>query len=576
MTTGKNPEPVQKSFKQFFTTGRLRLVSGLVLMVFLTGHLLNHSLGLISLNAMEIGRGVFLEVWRSLPGTILLLVAIATHMILVFVKMLSIHSYRRIPTREIIQIIMGFAIPPLILLHIIGTRVVHEIYGIDDSYAFVLFSLWVATPLQALLQSAALIFAWVHGCLGVHFWLRLKPWYSSAFPILYSISLALPILALTGFINGANEVEDLFADAAWRTAFFAELNLPEGLVGWVYEVRDQGLRLMIVALVLLGASRLFWIAHFKRKKLITVSYPDGKTVSAAPGLTILEASNLGNIPHASVCGGRGRCSTCRVRIVDGEVDLEPPSEREAAVLKRVGAVEGTRLACQVKPVTDVSVIPLLPAKSTPQQGFNQPGYLHGQEKEIAILFADLRAFTKFSEQKLPYDVVFVINQYFRHMGEAIEASGGHLDKFIGDGVMALFGLEDSPEIASQKALDAATAMAAELEIMNRNLKSDLPIPLRIGIGLHLGQVIVGKMGYGNATSITAIGDAVNTASRLETMNKEFSSQLIFSNELAKRSGRNFSSFRSEEVMVRGREEPITIFVVEDAQKMSPDKGTVES
>lgn len=536
-------------------------------MIFLAGHLLNHSLGLISLNAMEFGRVVFLDVWRSLPGTMLLLAAIATHMVLVFIKMLSIHSYRRLPAREIVQIIMGFAIPPLILLHIIGTRVVHEIYGVDDTYAFVLFSIWVATPLQALLQSAALIFAWIHGCLGIHFWLRLKPWYSSAFPVLYSVALALPILALTGFINGANEVETLFADTNWREAFFADLNLPDGLVGWVYDVRDLGLRVMIAAITLLGISRLFWIVHFRRKILITVSYPDGKTVSAPPGLTILEASNLGNVPHASVCGGRGRCSTCRVRIVEGESDLEPPSEQEQAVLKRVGAVEGTRLACQVKPTIDVSVIPLLPAKSTPQQGFNQPGYLHGQEKEIAILFADLRSFTKFSEQKLPYDVVFVINQYFRHMGEAVEANGGHLDKFIGDGVMALFGLDDSPEIASQKAIDAAVSMAKELEIMNRNLESDLPSPLRIGIGLHLGQVIVGKMGYGNAMSITAIGDAVNTASRLETMNKEFSSQLIFSNELAKRSGRDYSSLRSEEVMVRGREEAIKIYVVEDAKKM---------
>lgn len=567
MTTLNEIKMARKPLKRFFTAGRLRLVSGLVLMVFLSGHLLNHSLGLVSLNAMEIGRAVFLDVWRSLPGTILLIAAIATHMILVFIKMMSIHSYRRLPVREIVQIVMGFAIPPLILLHIIGTRIAHEIFGIEDSYAFVLFSIWVATPLQALLQSAALVFAWVHGCLGIHFWLRLKPWYSSAFPILYSVSLALPILALTGFINGANEAEDLFSDATWRAAFFAELNLPEGIVGWAYETRDQGLRLMIFGLLLLGASRVFWIAHFRRKKLITVSYPDGKTVSAPPGITVLEASNLGNIPHASVCGGRGRCSTCRVRVVDGEEDLEPPSEREAAVLKRVGAVEGTRLACQVKPVADISIIPLLPAKSTPKQGFNQPGYLHGQEKEIAILFADLRSFTKFSEQKLPYDVVFVINQYFRHMGEAIEASGGHLDKFIGDGVMALFGLDDNPEIASRKALDAAKAMAFELEVMNRNLKSDLPSPLRIGIGLHLGQVIVGKMGYGNATSITAIGDAVNTASRLETMNKEFSSQLIFSSELAKRSGRDFSALRTEEVIVRGREEAIAIHVVEDAQKM---------
>ncbi|MDF2367698.1 adenylate/guanylate cyclase domain-containing protein [Sneathiella sp.] len=542
-------------------------MSGLVLMIFLAGHLINHALGLISLNAMELGRDIFLSFWRSAPGTTLLLAAITLHIALVFYKLLRHRSYRRLAGKDIFQIILGLIIPPLVILHIIGTRVAHEIYGVEDSYSYVLFSLWVATPIQALLQSLGLLVAWAHGCLGVHFWLRLKPWYEKAFPALYSLALILPIVSLSGFINGANELERLNADTAWREAFFARLNLPPDLIGWAYTTRDIGFQVMFAALGLLVVSRVYWTIRYRRRKVNAITYPDDRTVLATPGLSILEASQLGNIPHASVCGGRGRCSTCRIRVTHGWDKLNPASDKEISVLRRVGAPEGTRLACQSIPAGDVSVIPLLPATATVRQAFNQPAYLQGQEKEIAILFADLRAFTKFSEQKLPYDVVFVINQYFRHMGEAIEENGGHLDKFIGDGVMALFGLNENSKTASRMALNAARSMSKELEIMNENLKSDLPAPLRIGIGIHVGQVIVGQMGYGSATSITAIGDPVNTASRLEALTKEYASQLIFSDKVANLVAEDFSELTHESTEIRGRVEPLGIYIVEDAQRL---------
>ncbi len=566
----KLPEGLKRrtaSLRMALRPDRLRLISGLVLMIFLAGHLINHTLGLISLNAMEAGRDIFLGLWRSAPGTILLLGAIILHIALVFYKLLQNRSYRRLAGKDILQIILGLSIPPLVILHIIGTRVAHEIYGVEDSYSYVLFSLWVATPIQALLQSLGLMIAWLHGCMGVHFWLRLKPWYERAFPTLYSLALILPIVSLSGFISGAKEVEQLNADAAWRAAFFARLDLPPDLVGWAYSTRDIGFQVMLAALGLLILSRIYWTIRYRRRKVNAITYPDDKTVLATPGLSVLEASQLGGILHASVCGGRGRCSTCRVRIIDGWDKLNPPSDKETAVLRRVGAPEGTRLACQSIPTGDVSVIPLLPATATVRQAFNQPGYLQGQEKEVVILFADLRSFTKFSEQKLPYDVVFVINQYFRHMGEAIEANGGHLDKFIGDGVMALFGLEDDSQTASRKAINAARAMSEELEIMNRNLASDLPSPLKIGIGLHLGQVIIGQMGYGTATSITAIGDPVNTASRLEAMPKEYESQLIFSQRVADQAAGDFSILRHESVEIRGRVEPLGIYIVKDARDL---------
>src|SRR5262249_41496843 len=162
---------------------------------------------------------------------------------------------------------------------------------------------------------------------------------------------------------------------------------------------------------------------------VNITYPDGRVVELHRGSTILEGSRQAGIPHASVCGGRGRCSTCRVRIVAGLMDLPPASPEERRVLDRVGAPPGGRRACQTRPTKPVEIVPLLPAGATPRDAAARPGYLQGREQEIAILFADLRAFTRLAHKKLPYDTVFLLNRYFRAMGTAVETSGGHLDKF---------------------------------------------------------------------------------------------------------------------------------------------------
>ncbi len=298
-----------------------------------------------------------------------------------------------------------------------------------------------------------------------------------------------------------------------------------------------------------------------------VTYPDGKSVIVTPGTTVLEASKANNIPHASVCGGRGRCSTCRVRVVEGEATLPEITPDEQKVLDRISAPPLVRLACQTRPTSDVTVMPLLPPNATAQEGHHRPDYHSGQEKEIVILFADLRDFTKFSEQKLPYDVVFVLNRYFTNMGGAVGDAGGHLDKFIGDGVMALFGVDVPIATAARQAMTAAKLMAERLDELNQTLAAELAEPLRIGIGLHAGPAIIGEMGYGKTTSLTAIGDAVNTASRIESMTKEYKAQLVLSQSVADNAGIDLTSFPTHQLDVRGRSEDITARVVVNAKDL---------
>lgn len=551
---------------------RVRLASGLILMTYVATHLLNHALGIISLNAMEEGRHVFLFVWRSPPGTVLILGAITAHIVCILITLFRRRTWRGIRPGEIVQLATGFAIPPLLILHVVANRGLHEMFGFEDTYAWMLMNVWVWAPWEGVKQAIVTVIAWTHGCMGIHFWLRLKPWYRQYYQVLYTVGLMILIGGLAGFVAGGQKVEQLDRlDIDWKDNFQTHmLMLPGTTQDTVLGIVNTAYTIMISVVLSLIVLRLGIVLWERRRGLVTIWYPNDQKSTIEQGMTVLEASRRANIPHASVCGGRGRCSTCRVRVLEGLENLDPPSDLEAKVLRRVGAPDEVRLACQLRPQEGCSVLPLLPANATARDGFQKPGYLQGAEREIAILFADLRSFTKFSEQKLPYDVVFVINQYFRHMGSAVEQAGGSLDKFIGDGVMALFGIETGPEDGARKALQAARLMAQALEEMNTNLQNDLPNPFRLGIGIHIGEAIVGEMGYRQAVSITAIGDAVNTASRLESANKDFGSQLIFSNRLARVGGIDVSGLRHEEIMVRGREEAMEILVLDDARDLTED------
>jgi adenylate cyclase len=255
--------------------------------------------------------------------------------------------------------------------------------------------------------------------------------------------------------------------------------------------------------------------------------------------------------------------------------LPPPSAAEQRVLERVGAPPNVRLACQLRPTADLSVIPLLPADAAASDGYAQPAYLAGQERAIAVLFADLRTFTGIAERKLPYDLVFLLNSYFDAVGNAITSAGGIVDKFIGDGVMALFGVETTLETACRQALAAAHVMVREVEVLSQKLAVELPVPLKIGIGIHSGPAIVGQMGFGSNVHLTAIGDSVNVASRLQDLTKEYGCQLVISEQAAVHAGLDPSILPRHELTVRNRLEPLAIFVVDEIESIVKELSAMD-
>ena len=545
---------------------RARLTSGVVLFVFVASHLLNHALGTISLSTMEAGREVFLAVWRNPVGTIILFVSLLIHFGLVLYTLFRRRTLR-MPLREALQIVAGLSIPPLLVVHVIGTWGLNQFFGVTDTYAFVVWAIWVVDPVEGVKQTAALLIAWFHGCIGLHYWLKLKPWYPKVGDALFAVALLWPAFALAGFATAGREVAIIVETEDGLNALLAAAGGPDQAgIDWALAAIPNTFWGLAVILAVVAIGRWVRLA-LRRASEVTLTYPNGRVLTVLRGTSILEASRDADIPHASVCGGRGRCSTCRVRIGSGREDLPAPGEDEARVLKRVGAAANVRLACQVRPTSDVSVTPLLPATAQASDGHARPTYIEGSEREIAIMFVDIRAFTQMAEKKLPYDTVFVLNQYFRTMGTAVEEAGGQLDKFIGDGVMALFGVEGESRDGCRDALIAARAMAASLKDLNANLKEDLDEAIRIGIGIHVGPVIVGEMGYSAVRSVTAVGDAVNTASRLETANKDFHSQLVVSAEVVERAAADLSAFPRHEIEVRGRDEQVTVHVLDDATQL---------
>src|SRR5262245_10533574 len=517
---------------------------------------------------MGAGRSWFLALWRSPVGTLALYGALVTHVLLAFYSLYRRH-HLRMPAWEATQLGLGLCIPPLLIPHLVGTRATYSLVGVEDTYQRVVLALWQLSPPDGQRQMLLVLVVWVHACIGVHFWLRLRPWYRHARPLFFSLALLIPVLALLGFSQAGREVGRLSRTPGWSESVMQQAR---ALTPTERE-RLRNLRASLtngywVALGLVFAARAARHRYERRHRSVQIAYPGDRRVNVPRGFSVLEASRLFGIPHASVCGGRGRCSTCRVRVIRGRERLPAADAHERRVLERVSAPEDVRLACQLRPTADVAVVPMLPAVAGPAQAWAPYDPDTGREREVTVLFADLRGFTRLAEPKLPYDVVFFLNRYFATMGAAIERCGGIANQFTGDGVMALFGVESGPAEGASHALQAAAAMVEGLARLSREFAGELEAPLRLGLGIHIGPAVVGRMGYGHGIYLTAVGDTVHVASRLEQLTKQYGCELVISEDVVIRAQLDTANLSRHEVSLRNRAVPLVIRVVDRVADLS--------
>ena len=543
---------------------RLRLISALIMLAFVICHLTAHWFLLVSIDAAEPVLTVLMYPWRTGLGTGTLIAAFVVH----YTNALwSIYIRRslRLNRWELTQLGLGLCIPILLMVHVVGTRIAETTLGVSPSYNNVFIGQWLHRPWLAAVQMTALLAVWIHACIGILYWLRTKRWYPTWRPALFFYGLLLPTLALAGYISGGNQVLRAADDDPdfVRTAA-QEAHVTPQAAQEADQIARIGFALSFGFTLLPFAARGVRELYYRRRKPPVLTHANGRGMPILPGATVLETLRANGIPHASVCGGRARCTTCRVLVTKGLEQLPEPSGLEAKALARIGATPGMRLACQIRPTADIAVLPLMPADAGAADGSIRGG-LEGRERLITILFTDLRASTALAEGKLPYDVLFILNQFFYEMTQALVGSNGHYSQFTGDGLMALYGLDAAdPKSGSADAVRGAQQMLERLDQLNYRLRGDLREPLRIGIGIHFSEAIVGAMGPPRSQVITAIGDAVNTCARLESLTKEYRCAVVISRQAAEAAGLSLDGAELHEAPVKGRREPVQFYALKTA------------
>ena len=248
-------------------------------------------------------------------------------------------------------------------------------------------------------------------------------------------------------------------------------------------------------------------------------------------LTLLEISNQHKVPHVQACRGNARCSTCRVMILKNLENVILRNKKESSLAKKKGFESNIRLACQTKVTGDVKLRLLVQDDCDIKMALAGYDETTGREEKVVILFSDIRGYTSLSEKMLPYDIIHILNRYFLLMGEIVYKYGGYIDKYIGDGLMVLFGIKEESQDDCLNAALAAQEMIDKLQEVNKYLSDNFKIQFQIGIGIHCGEVILGEVGHPDKMQLTAIGDSVNTASRIESMCKKTGSNLLVSEEV---------------------------------------------
>lgn len=523
----------------------LRLATGLTLFTFAASHFLNHACGILRLDAMEAVRFVLIWPWRTYVGQTLLYGSSFTHASLgLFAIFRRRHLW--IPTNELLQLLLGLSIPLLVIVHATNVRLGHFLFGLAESYPRILYRYWILSPYVGLSrQFVLLVVLWTHGCIGLNSRLRFKPWYREWLPVLAALATLTPVLAVIGIADAGR---DLDVRVAQEQGFLARVNIQTAAQSAA--LGAIGERLVLIYLGLVGAvfalqgAREWRQQHFRA---VTIKYPHSKEVVVPRGFSILEASRWAGVPHMSMCGGRGRCSTCRVLVTAGLERLPAPNSAEMNTLARIGAYKGLRLACQVRPHDNVNVAPLLAAESFDIRRLASPCAV-SEEHEIVAFFVDLRDSTRLADDHLPYDAFYVIDRYVAAVCHAAEANGGQVTSIAGDGVMCFFGSCCDAETASRQAVCALRDLWRSLAELSVEFETAFDFPLRFGVGCHVGLAVVGELSSRHTAQF--LGEVGNIAARLEGLTKDLRCTVILSRAVIERAGVAMPALESHRVQIR--------------------------
>jgi adenylate cyclase len=496
-------QPLRRLLPQ--TRRDLRLASGIVLFTYVTFHLSCHTLGLVSLDVAERALRFTVLFWHSPPGTLLLYGAAAVHISL---ALLAVYDRRtlRMPPLQALRIALGLTMPITLIAHFIATRYAFERFGLPGEYSRVVAGLWASGASG--LALGLLAPGWIHGCLGLRYafghrrgWQRLKP-------VFFAVALLLPVLAGVGFVTMGRALEARRIGGA-PPAAAADAAQSAALHG----AREGALLVYIALVAWIGVGRSWRsVAERRNRSVVWISYPD-RIVSVPRGWTVLEASRSFGIPHESMCGGRARCTTCRVRVVDGASHCPPPVDDERRALDRIAASSpDIRLACQLRPTGDIGVEPLVSVARLGQR--TAPQALRAKDHDAALLLVDVRIDTgSAAPSTAAHDTIHALDRCLGVVVAAATAMGADLHKQSASSWLLVFRASGALAGAASRALAAADRIATAAERLSASLADELGLGMRAAIVLHAGRIAVGSIG----TEATAVaGPPVDDIERLRS------------------------------------------------------------
>ncbi|PSL20210.1 adenylate/guanylate cyclase domain-containing protein [Shimia abyssi] len=538
---------------------KARITSGLILFTYVFWHLLAVGMGLFSLDLMHTAQEMQEEITESLPGAVLLYGGLLTHLGLALHR-IAMRRTLRMPFVELLQVILGLTIPFLLWTHIVHTRIAQNDFGVEAEMGYIAGLIW--NTQSGWNQAVLLLIVWIHGCIGLHYWLRTTALWRRLVPVMITLATLIPAFSLAGFLTQGRLQRQLMFAPDTGPALRDSYNFPTSeTFQSLASATERGIWVFSGLLVLTA------VLYAGRKLLINrgslrIRYIDGPEISGQRGMTLLEMSRANGVPHMALCGGRGRCTTCRVMIEHGQDLLHPPSPEETASLAAVNAPANARLACQIRPTDPATVLRVFRADGRRAREHQSLG----QERRLAILFLDMRGFTARTTGQLPYDVVFLLNRFFDAIVPSITSAGGTIDKYLGDGLLALFELE-TEQASAEAALKAAAGIGSALQVFNRAMVAEGSDPVAIGMGLHLGDLVLGEIGAAENAPRTIIGDTVNAASRLEAKTKDLGVETLVSRDVLLAAGVDLAPLKLQLVELRGVAQPLSVLAVPRAANL---------